>query len=301
MVTVTRERRSEAQVLPEVLSRLLPPSVCYELHTLMGKHIPIDEIRLRVGRASSVTSAGTNILLDCVLTRSQMDAIVDLICEGSLYAHADTINAGYVTVGEGVRVGIVGRASVIDGKMVGVYDVSSLCFRVPRRIKWIGEPVCDLIRRSDKNRGVLVFSPPGQGKTTLLREVSATLSTGADALRVVVIDSRGELGIFLDDERMSVDVLTGYPRALGIEIAARTMNAQLVVCDEIGGVGEAEAIIAAQNCGVPLLATAHANSLEGLLRRTPMRMLHEAGVFGAYVGIQRRAGMRDYAYTVTEV
>ena len=32
-----------------------------------------------------------------------------------------------------------------------------------------------------------------------------------------------------------------------------------------------------------------------------VRMLHEAGVFGAYVGIQRRAGMRDYAYTVTEV
>ena len=301
MVTVTRESRCVTQTLPESVLRVLPPSICYEINSMRCRGVPVDEVRLRVGRASGVTSGETNIALESVITRSQMDDIVDRICEGSLYAHADTINAGYVTLDGGVRVGIVGRASVSDGKMVGVYDASSLCFRIPRRIIGVGEPIRNLIRRSDKNRGVLVFSPPAQGKTTLLREVSAALSSGVDAMRVVVIDSRGELGVFLDSEKMMVDVLVGYPRALGIEIAARSMNAQLVVCDEIGGVEEAEAIIAAQNCGVPLLATAHAHSLEGLLRRTPMRMLHEAGVFGAYVGIRRRAGMRDYAYTVTEV
>ena len=96
-----------------------------------------------------------------------------------------------------------------------------------------------------------------------------------------------------------MDVLSGYPRALGIEIAARSMNAQLIVCDEIGDVSEAQAIVAAQNCGVPLLATAHGSSVEGLLRRTGIRILHDARVFGAYVGIRREAGERDYRYTFT--
>jgi stage III sporulation protein AA len=79
------------------------------------------------------------------------------------------------------------------------------------------------------------------------------------------------------------------------------MNAQLIVCDEIGGVDEAQAILAAQNCGVPLLATAHAGSMEGLMRRTGIRLLCESGVFGAYVGIRRRTDKSDYLYTVTEV
>ena len=119
-------------------------------------------------------------------------------------------------------------------------------------------------------------------------------------MRVCVIDTRGELGAFWGDRSLSIDLLSGYPRALGIEIATRTMNAELILCDEIGEEREANAILSAQNCGVPFVASAHAEDVQGLLRRSGIRRLHEAGVFGAYVGIRRRPGERDFLYTVTD-
>jgi len=300
MATVIKSKNKNGESLPDIFFKIFPTALYCELLDICARGIQIDEVRLRVGRRASVTSGARNVMLDCVLDRAYMDEIFEEICDSSLYAHADTINCGYITLPSGVRVGVVGRASVVGDRVIGVYDVSALCFRLPRRILRVGAPVCGLLERFAGECGVLVYSPPGQGKTTLLRSVAARLASGSEPWRVLVIDSRGELSFSLDDSELCVDVLAGYPRALGLEIAARSMNAQLIVCDEIGEVGEAQAIIAAQNCGAPLLATAHASSLEGLLRRTGIRMLHEARVFGAYVGIKRTVGQRDYTYTITE-
>ena len=95
-----------------------------------------------------------------------------------------------------------------------------------------------------------------------------------------------------------MDILSGYPRDVGLEIAVRCMAAQVAVCDEIGGMRDAQAILSAANRGVPLVATAHAASVTGLLRRQDMRLLHRAGVFCAYVGITRAAGC-GFTYRIT--
>ena len=299
MATFIRPKEAVCDALPDVFFKILPPSLYSELCDLIRRHVPIDEIRLRVGRVACVTSGGKNIALLSEITRSQIDEIMDTICDSSLYAHADTIACGYLTLSGGIRVGIVGRAAVSGDRVIGVYDTSSLCFRLPRKIRRVGVPVCRLLREFEGERGVLVYSPPGHGKTTLLRSVAAMMASGDAAWRVLVIDTRGELGFSLDDPSLCIDILSGYPRSLGIEIAARSMNAQLIICDEIGDVSEAESIIAAQNCGVPLLATAHASHLDGLLLRSGLRRLHEACVFGAYVGIRRRENETDYIYDIS--
>ena len=298
MATFIRPREVISEQLPSVFLKILPPMLYSELSELVRMGTPIDEIRLRQGRVASVTSGGKNIPLCSEITRSQIDEIVDTICDSSLYAHADTINCGYLTLAGGIRVGIVGRAAVSGDRVIGVYDTSSLCFRLPRKIRRVGAPVCRLLRAFEGEKGVLVYSPPGHGKTTLLRSVAAMMSSGDMAWRVLLIDTRGELGFSLEDPSLCIDILSGYPKALGIEIAARSMNAQLIICDEIGDVAEAEAIIAAQNCGVPLLASAHASSLDGMLLRSGLRKLHEACVFGAYVGIRRHENETEYTYTV---
>ena len=143
-----------------------------------------------------------------------------------------------------------------------------------------------------------MWSPPGVGKTTLLRSAIKELCSGSGALRASVIDTRGELSIACEGTGILADVLSGYPRALGVEIATRCMNAQLLVCDEIGDAAEVEALLTSILCGVPLLASAHAGSVEELMTRPSVQKLHLAGAFGAYVGICRRPD-GERIYTVT--
>ena len=95
----------------------------------------------------------------------------------------------------------------------------------------------------------------------------------------------------------TIDRFCGYPRGFGMALATRAFAPQVIICDEIGSDAEAEEILHAQACGVPLIATAHAASVCELLGRTGIGMLHRAGTFGYYVGI-RRAGNFSFSYDV---
>jgi stage III sporulation protein AA len=121
----------------------------------------------------------------------------------------------------------------------------------------------------------------------LIRDLASLLSGGEAPRRVALIDTRGELYMQKLFGHHLVDVLHGYPRAKGIEIATRTLSPEAIFCDEIGSAEEAKAILGAQNSGVPLIATAHADSREALFRRPSIRLLYESGVFRYYIGLRR--------------
>ena len=282
---------------PTALRRFLPDMLLREID-LIGVSA-IEEIRLRAGARAALTTPHGNVFLKSVFTQKEIAAILSDMCGHSLYAYADMINSGYITLEGGVRVGICGRAAVEDERIIGVYGISSLNIRIPSDVRGIGGEICSLLRGMTSSRGVLVYSPPGVGKTTLLRSVARIMGSGAEAVRVAVIDTRGEIACFEGLQSAAIDVLAGYPKGIGIEIAARTMNAELMICDEIGEEREIRSILYAQNCGVPLLASAHGESVEGLLHRRGISELHKAGVFGAYVAISRRVGSREYDYKIT--
>ena len=258
----------------------------------------IEEIRLRRDRQASLTVSGKNIMLTTALDAGELSTVLTGMCQGSLYAFSETINQGYISLPHGIRVGVCGRAACEDGKIIGVREISSLSIRIPSKIINAGDVVCSLLREFDRVRGVLIYAPPGVGKTTLLRSVAKKLSSGNNPMRTVVIDTRGELSFSNDGRDLCLDVLSGYPRHDGVDIATRCFNAEVIICDEIGDYEEAMALVASHNCGVPLIASAHASSVEELLMRTGIRLLHEAGIFGAYVGISRAAGM-NFSYKVT--
>ncbi len=295
-VTVNSIKNDKKTTPYTVLSEILPYKLYGEISSLKGSCPPIEEIRCRVGSPAFITAAGKNIELSYSASREDMEYMTDKLCGGSLYAHKETLAEGFITLSGGIRVGLCGRAAVENGRINGIYDISSLNFRLPACRLLVGQAVLGLIRNG--KGGVLVYSPPGVGKTTLLRSVTAYLASGADPLRVAVIDTRGELSAV--HMGSTADILVGYPKGKGIEIATRVLNPQLIVCDEIGDEREAEAILSAQNCGVPLLASAHADSLEGLLSRKGIKELHRGGVFSHYVGIRRERGRGDYLYEITE-
>lgn len=134
---------------------------------------------------------------------------------------------------------------------------------------------------------MLVWSPPGIGKTTLLRELGMRHATGSDARRVAIVDSRAELAV-PPDEAGIADVLSLYPRAKGIEIAKRTLAPQIIICDEISSEEDCTAILEAHHAGITLCASAHAGSYESLMASPQMRRLHSHGVFGTYYGLVRQ-------------
>ncbi len=272
--------------LPNTLDDFLPFVLSREISELKLS-VKIEEIRIRRNRRASIILPSGNIMLNYVANQSDINEIMTRMCKGALYAYSDTINQGYISLPDGIRVGVGGRATCECDRIIGVYDISSLCIRIPHRQKQVGAEICELLQQFNYTKGVLIYAPPGVGKTTLLRGCVGILAGGESPMRTVVIDTRGELGFSLDGEELCVDVLSGYPRRTGIEIATRCLNAQVIVCDEIGDYDEAISLTSCQNCGVPLLATAHAGSVEELICRTGIRLLHEAHVFGAYVGITR--------------
>ena len=117
----------------------------------------------------------------------------------------------------------------------------------------------------------------------MLRELCAALLSMDPPHRIAVVDTRMELGTGLT----GADILRGYPRALGIETAVRLLNPEILMCDEIYGEQDAEAVLYCASCGVAVAATAHASGYEDLLRRPPMKKLLENGVFSSYIGLIR--------------
>ena len=295
IIEMRRKKELYDEVPPTVLSAL-PYRLVEEIRRSWNGE-KIEEIRLRRGRRASLTISGKNLILETALDSGEIDSALTGMCSGSLYAYSDTINRGFISLPGGIRVGVCGRANCERDKMIGVYEISSLVIRIPHKARMVGEPICRLLSEFSRTRGVLIYSPPGEGKTTLLRGVISRLASGEHPLRTAVVDTRGELTFSVGGEELCVDVLSGYPRALGIEIATRTLSAEVIVCDEIGDYTEAMALVSAHNCGVPLIASAHAGSVDELLRRTGIMLLHEANIFGAYVGI-RRASAMDFHYDI---
>lgn len=276
---------------------VLPRSVSEQIRRMADGYAgfweKLSEIRLRADRVASLTLEGRNIPLAASVSGPDMELVLHRCCEGSVYAYTESLREGYVAFG-GCRVGVAGRAVMEDGVICGVDHVTSLVFRIPHNISGAAASAAEVFRRMGGRRGMLIYSAPGVGKTTLLRDLILRLSGGTPPLRVAVVDCRGELGGDFIGRGCLVDYLVDYPKAEGIEIATRTLSPEAVVCDEIGGFDEAESILAVQNCGVPLIASAHADSYASLLSRSPVRLLVECGIFGAFIGVHRVRGRYTY-------
>ncbi len=283
--------------LPTVLERILPPHFCDAIIRTGAN--PFEEIRLHKGRHLTVTSRQKKLGCGIIVSEREIQEIFTRMCGGSLYAHEETIRQGFIPLEGGIRAGVCGSAACEGGKIIGVHSVTGLMIRIPHAIAVDTDFLLRDFFSGSSFGGMLIYSPPGVGKTTLLRALAKDASSPRYGRHTVIVDTRGELNVELNDPSLNLDIMSGYPRDTGIEIAVRTLGAQLIVCDEIGSMADARATLGAANCGVPLIASAHASSIEELLERPAIKLLHHAHVFGKYVGLSRRA-MGGFDYKITD-
>ncbi len=169
---------------------------------------------------------------------------------------------------------------------------------MPHALPGVARPLLPQLAEGGELSNTLILSPPGLGKTTLLRDLirCVSLGEGVRPRRVGVADERGELGAGALRRHLGprTDVLENCPKAAALLMLLRGMAPQVLAVDEITAPEDLRAIQEAAGCGVTLLATAHGGSWEELRLRPLYRELLDQGIFRTFVVLSLAQGKRVY-------
>ena len=231
---------------------------------------------------------------------SDLISVFNSLCDYSVYSRQEELNRGYVTIKNGVRVGICGTAVERDGAVVNLRELSTLSFRVATEQLGCAET---LLRQVNPLGGVLLCGTPCSGKTTLIRDMARSLS---ERFKVSVLDERNEIsasrdGVSAFDVGLS-DVFIGMRKGVGMMTALRSLAPDIIICDELGDSEDVGAIRYALRCGAAMIATVHAGGMSDLRSRETTSELLSTGAF-RYVAVladRRKAGKIRTVYELRE-
>ena len=264
--------------------------------------IRINEIRIKRGGYLRLVIRNSTYFTDCngdlydsvsqhcvKVSDAEFDELFMALCSYSFHTHSETLKYGYLTLENGIRIGVAGEAVFEENRLISVKNITSLNIRIPCDEQGYAEEVVREIYTGSLP-SVIVAGMPNSGKTTLLRGIARQLSEGASGryLKVCVIDERRELNT--QNALANADVLSSYPKKLGIEIASRTFSPELIVCDEIGTPEEAESVKSGFACGCAFALSLHIGDRSQLYRKPVLRSLLETGEFSFVILMQ------DYTY-----
>ena len=245
-----------------------------------------------VGKNGEITPEDPKSLL---ISQNDILETMKILCNFSIYSYQNQIKEGFITLKGGHRVGISGTAVINNNEIINISDISSINFRISREVLGCSDRIFDKFGLNIG--GTLIIGPPSSGKTTILRDIARKLSTSFDGdklIKVSIIDERREIaasyqGVPQQDIGFS-DVLSGFPKAEGIIRAIRTLSPKIIICDEIGGVEDAEAIKKSLNSGVGIIASIHAKSTDEMANSFRIKNILSSGAIKRAVLLDSNPG-----------
>lgn len=226
------------------------------------------EIRLRAENPIFVNYSGKYRLLSLYgLTDSMEKAIicgaVDIeecvyrAGKCSVYSVEEQIRQGFITADNGIRIGLAGEYVYDKGKPLAVRNFTSLCVRIPHEIVGSGQAIYECCM-SDKVKSVLIASSPGQGKTTILRDLARILSERTRK-NLLICDERGEIAV--KNVGATCDVIKYADKGVAFEAGIRAMRPDIMITDELSAT-DCKALQRAKNAGITILASAHLTDIQ---------------------------------------
>lgn len=225
------------------------------------------------------------------VTREQLCELLEKMTGSSLYSVKDEICSGYITLEGGHRAGIAGTAVTDNGRVDFLRDISAVNIRIAKEVIGAADKVMKYVTMPDGVRSTLIISPPGAGKTTMLRDIARQLSYGGYA--VSVADERCEIAAMRDgmsafDLGPRTSVTDNCPKTAAMLMLLRSMSPDVIVTDEIGTYEDARAVMSIKNSGTAVIASAHARNIGELERRAETK--EAAEMFDLIVVLSRREG-----------
>lgn len=260
----------------------------------------LEEIRIRVNKPVILKLGQVEIVLNYTITTNEIIGILQNICNNSIYTYQNQICNGFITLPGGNRVGIAGNVVIKDGQVSNISYIYSLNFRISHQINGASDNILKYVLDTENNTifNTLIVSPPGAGKTTMIRDLAKRISNGINeinfrGLDVSIIDERGEIaamtkGITFNDVGIRTDVLDNVPKSIGIRMAVRSMAPKVIIADEIGNKDDVNIINYAICSGVKCIFTAHGSNMEDLLKNNEINKIINLQLFSKIIFLDEK-------------
>lgn len=270
-----------------------PTKIKIVLEEFSKYYTNLNEIRIRIGCPIILKIGQDEKILNYKVSSEEISEIMQNICENSIYSYQLQMCEGYITVNGGHRVGISGNVVIKDEKIININYIYSLNFRIAKQIKGCSNLIFKQIVHRDKIGNTLIVSPPGLGKTTILRDLARNISDGMQEINfngvdVSIIDERSEIaamhkGVPQNDVGIRTDVINNVKKSIGIKMAVRSLAPKVIIADEIGNKNDADAINYAICSGVTGIFSAHGKNIEDLKKNLEINELLSKEIFNNIV------------------
>lgn len=287
-----------------MLENYLPSKISLALNKIPYKNLC--ELRLRANLPSVVNIMGENYYLkngelgkddvnSLSISYGELHSILNKISNNSLYTINDQLLEGYVTIDGGIRIGVCGELVSIDGKEKTLKNISSINFRFPHFIKNCSLGIYPYIVNNGEVKNTLIMSPPGAGKTTMLKDIIYQISKRENLLNILVVDERCEISSAFSNENNlqlnNVDIYQKCSKQFGFNNGIRSMKPDVIITDEINIKNDLGIIENALTCGVKVIATIHASSIYDLKSKPDFNSLLNKKLFERYIQLSNNDGL----------